>query len=39
MFKFVRNDIKEDPIYLILMENITLLPKEVNLRVYDIKGS
>jgi 1-phosphatidylinositol-4-phosphate 5-kinase len=39
IFKFVRNDIKEAPIYIMLMHNITLLPREVNLRVYDIKGS
>jgi 1-phosphatidylinositol-4-phosphate 5-kinase len=39
ILKFVRNDIKETPIYIMLMHNITLLPREVNLRVYDIKGS
>lgn len=39
MFKFSRNDINEEPIFLMMMYNITMLPRELNLRVYDIKGS
>lgn len=39
IFMFKRTDINEDPIYLMLMYNITMLPRSLNIRVYDIKGS
>jgi len=35
----VRTDIKEDPVYIIVMTNLTQNDKNCNIRVYDIKGS
>lgn len=39
LYKFMRTDVIQQPIYFILMRNVSPYDKNLQLRVYDIKGS